>query len=108
MRLVYITPCAQAMFYNIPVGDEAPGPSSRQGRPRKYATVEKDRAARNAARRDCRWEEAAMEETAATTQQDQHESSTEGPTRLSPSHSSVLMLWTVYVFLTGSLSKVYT
>lgn len=51
--------------FPIAMGDDALGLSRRQGRPRKYATVEEAGEARNAARRNRRREEVAMDEPVA-------------------------------------------
>lgn len=54
------------------MGDNAPGLSRGRGRPKKYATAEEARAARNAARRNRRLEEAATDEAAAVARREQH------------------------------------
>ncbi|XP_077533386.1 uncharacterized protein LOC144145600 isoform X6 [Haemaphysalis longicornis] len=54
------------------MGDTAPGPSRGRGRPKKYATAEEARAARNSARRNRRREEAATDEAAAAARREQH------------------------------------
>nr|XP_050050392.1 uncharacterized protein LOC126546278 isoform X2 [Dermacentor andersoni] len=51
------------------LGDDAPGPIRGRGRPKKYATAEEARAARNAARRNRRREE---DEAAAAARREQH------------------------------------
>lgn len=59
------------------MGDDVPGPSRGRGSPTKYATAEEARAARNAARRNRRRVEEAMDETEEGAQRERHESSTE-------------------------------